>query len=178
MHSTSFAVRLIMASVPLPTPLPPHSVSGFSAGASAAINHLVAFSSAVQGIGIVGGSPYGCNIVPNSGYSCSGFAVADRVGGKHLENKSIPWDSWLKTLCRPYLEARAARGLVDPLANLVGKPVYLLSGLDDVVGMSCIAPPLNLTVSCILSVLQWVYQPVMRVALAIGAAALQTPCAL
>ena len=34
---------------------PPHSVSGFSAGASAAVNHLVAFSDAVQGLGIIGG---------------------------------------------------------------------------------------------------------------------------
>ena len=31
-------------------PLPPHTVSGFSAGASVAINHLVAFSDVVQGL--------------------------------------------------------------------------------------------------------------------------------
>ena len=41
---------------------------------------------------------------------------------------------------RGYLEERAAKGLVAPLAHLVGKPVYLFSGLDDV----------------------WVYQSVMR----------------
>ena len=34
-----------------------HSVSGFSAGASVAINHLVAFSGVVDGVGVIGASP-------------------------------------------------------------------------------------------------------------------------
>ena len=34
-----------------------HSVSGFSAGAAVAINHMVAFSEAVDGVGVIGASP-------------------------------------------------------------------------------------------------------------------------
>ena len=114
---------------------PPHTVSGFSAGASAALNHQVAFSDVVQGLGIVGGSPYGCNTVRNAGASCSGFAD---VG--HRENTSIPWAEWVADIDAGYLSTRAANGSVAPLSNLVDKPVFLFSGVDDV----------------------WVYQSVMR----------------
>ena len=47
-----------------------HTVSGFSSGADIATTHLVAFSSRVLGMGIVGGAPYGCNIIPNAGDAC------------------------------------------------------------------------------------------------------------
>jgi hypothetical protein len=40
-----------------PPALRRHSVSGFSAGAAVAINHLVAFSGAVDGVGVIGASP-------------------------------------------------------------------------------------------------------------------------
>jgi len=112
---------------PLPPGTPQHSVSGFSGGASMALNHLVAFSDLVLGIGIIGGSPYGCTTVPASGYSCSGFEVAT-----HLENKSIPWDAWVDKIDGGYLAKRAANQLVAPLSLLKGKPVYLFSGTDDV----------------------------------------------
>tara|TARA_B110000208_G_scaffold173051_1_gene216584 strand:+ start:990 stop:2105 length:1116 start_codon:yes stop_codon:yes gene_type:complete len=118
-------------------PIPPHSVSGFSAGASMAINHLVAFSDVVEGMGIIGGSPYGCNTVPDNGASCSGFQAHPPA---HLENTSIPWTRWVRSIRSGYLAERAAQGRVPPLANLVDKPVWLFSGLDDV----------------------WVYQSVMR----------------
>lgn len=107
--------------------IPRHSVSGFSAGASVAVNHLVAYSASVQGLGIVGGSPYGCAILPDSANTCSGFAST----GVHTENTTIPWAQFLGQ-CRDYLHTRAKRKLVDPLENLNGKPVYLFSGTDDV----------------------------------------------
>lgn len=46
-----------------------------SGGATMAVNHLVAFADLVQGLGIIGGSPYGCCTVPDCGNSCSGFQV-------------------------------------------------------------------------------------------------------
>jgi hypothetical protein len=116
----------------------PHSVSGFSAGASVAVNHLVAFSKTVTGLGIIGGSPYGCNILPDAGYTCSGFQTTD---AKHLENKSIPWgnnsapgqlDGSFLGLCNEYLLNRSSSGVIDNVRNLRNKPVYLLSGTDDV----------------------------------------------
>lgn len=106
---------------------PPHSVSGFSAGASAAVNHLVAFSDIVVGLGIIGGSPYGCNQLPDCGNSCSGFQSKT-----HLENTSIPWNSWLDELRTGYIAQRVSSGKIAPLGHLVNKPVYLFSGLDDV----------------------------------------------
>jgi len=116
--------------------LPAHSVSGFSAGASAALNHLIAYSDVVTGLGIVGGSMYGCNTVPNATFACSGY-VSD---GAHLENTSIPWAQYVAHVRGGYLEKRAARGAIAPLHHLVNKPVFLFSGRDDV----------------------WVYQSVMR----------------
>ena len=41
--------------IPPELPIPRHSVSGFSAGASMAISHLVSHSSVVDGMGIIGG---------------------------------------------------------------------------------------------------------------------------
>ena len=104
--------------------LPPHSVSGFSAGASAALNHLVAHSDVVTGLGIVGGSMYGCNTVPNATFACSGYVS----NGAHLENTSIPWAQYVAHVRGGYLEKRAARGAIAPLHHLVKKPVFLFSG--------------------------------------------------
>lgn len=61
-------ITLLLASLPaVSSPIKPYIVTGFSSGASAAVNHLVAFPDEVHGIGIVGGSPYGCNTVPDCG---------------------------------------------------------------------------------------------------------------
>ena len=105
------------------------------ARASVAVNHLVAFSDVVLGMGIIGGSVYGCGQLPDAGNTCSGFR--DKI---HLENKSIPWPLWVNGIREHYLADRAAAGAVAPLRHLVAKPVYLFSGLDDV----------------------WVYQSVMK----------------
>eukprot|EP00729_Bicosta_minor_P011042 gene11042-33129_t len=101
------------------------SVSGFSAGGSMALFHLVSHSKRVTGAGVIGGSPYGCQLLPDSGDTCSGW-----MSTGHEENTSIPWPLYLKT-CNAYLTERAAGQLVDPLASLQGRPVYLLSGLGD-----------------------------------------------
>ena len=50
--------------------VPRHTVSGLSSGASATLNHLIAFSSAVDGAAVVAGSPYGCQILPDSNDVC------------------------------------------------------------------------------------------------------------
>eukprot|EP00040_Diaphanoeca_grandis_P029363 m.171878 g.171878 ORF g.171878 m.171878 type:complete len:394 (+) comp31665_c1_seq1:466-1647(+) len=115
--------------------IPRHSVSGFSAGASAAVQHFVAYSDVVDGMGIVGGSPYGCNTLPDSGNTCSGFA--NNV--PHAENKSIPWPRFVDQ-CLDYLKQRAANHSIASVSNIANKPVFLFSGTDDV----------------------WVYQNVMR----------------
>jgi len=55
-----------------PPDTPEHSVSGFSSGADAAIIHQLAFSQRVVGAGIQAGAPYGCQILPDCGNTCSG----------------------------------------------------------------------------------------------------------
>ena len=100
-----------------------HTVSGFSSGATLAVNHGVAFSSSVTGIGVLGGSPYGCNTLPNGGggdYTTCSYWTANASLGT----------AWLSR-CNEYLRQRAQAGLVDALENLRGKPVYLFSGTRD-----------------------------------------------
>ena len=104
-------------------PIRPHTVSGFSSGATLAVNHGVAFSAAVGGIGVLGGSPYGCNVLPNGGSgdftTCSYWTA----------NASLSAE-WLRR-CESYLQQRAQAKLVDPLPHLRAKPVYLFSGTRD-----------------------------------------------
>jgi hypothetical protein len=98
-------------------------VSGFSSGATLAVNHGVAFSAAVQGIGVLGGSPYGCNVLPNA-------ADGDFTTCSYWTASKAKSTAWLAR-CDAYLQARAAAGLVDDLKHLKGTPVYLFSGTRD-----------------------------------------------
>ena len=91
-----------------------------------ALFHLVAHSASVLGAGVVGGSPYGCNVLYDSGNTCSGWR-----SDKHAENTSIPWADAYLPICRRYLLERERDLLVDPLASLQRRPVYLLSGHGD-----------------------------------------------
>ena len=110
-----------------------HTVSGFSSGASLALLHFVAHSASCRGVGIIGGSPYGCQLMPASQYGCSGYA-----NNSNKRDPTIPWDALRNNTFTPYLHARAAQGLIDPLSSIVngsgGEPAahaYLYSGLHD-----------------------------------------------
>ena len=98
-----------------------HTVSGFSSGADMAIMHTVAFSSYVTGVGIVGGAPYGCQLLPDAGDACGAMA----------DNATLPWDQYVDDEFFQYLVQRAEDGLIDPLESLRGTNVYLYSGLFD-----------------------------------------------
>lgn len=120
---TMLSTAAVSRSVPLDRMLQVHTVSGFSSGATLAINHGVAFSASVRGIGVLGGSPYGCNILPNGGsgdYTTCSYWTANR-------SRSAEWLSH----CGTYLRARAAHGAVDALEHMANKPVYLFSGTRD-----------------------------------------------
>ena len=100
-----------------------HTVSGFSSGASLAVNHGVAFSESVLGIGVLGGSVYGCNVLPNGAsgdYTTCSYWTA---------NKTLS-EQWLG-LANAHLQARAAAREIDPPTHLAGRPVYLFSGTRD-----------------------------------------------
>lgn len=92
---------------------PRHSVSGQSAGGSAAVQHLVAFSSLVDGAAVAAGSPYGCGSLARPDYTC--------MHGTGMSIRSA----------NQYLEQRAAEGKIDDPKNLKRTPVILFSGSGD-----------------------------------------------
>ena len=104
-----------------------HTVSGFSSGADMALTHFVAFSAHVTGVGIVGGAPYGCQLLPDAGDACGAMA----------DNDTLPWNQFVDDQFYPYLMARAEKELIDPVSYMVGRNVYLYSGMLD----SCVYKP-------------------------------------
>ena len=93
------------------------SVSGQSAGASQAIQHLFAFSGSVEGAGIVAGSPYGCGELRLANSVCyfNEAGLLDLQLGATLK----------------YVAKRASEGLIDDPLNLQTTPVLLFSGRND-----------------------------------------------
>mmetsp|Transcript_129729 Transcript_129729/g.258818 ORF Transcript_129729/g.258818 Transcript_129729/m.258818 type:complete len:358 (-) Transcript_129729:163-1236(-) len=92
------------------------TVSGQSAGASMAMQHLVAFSASVDGAGIAAGSPYGCGWLKDESTAC--------YYGLGLDVS--------KTIA--FVRQRFRDGLIDDPANLRETPVVLFNGkLDTVV---------------------------------------------
>ena len=119
------ATTATTTTVPPSPPTLRYSLSGFSSGGSMAVVHLFAFSSEIEGVGLVGASPYGCQILPDCADTCSGWQ-----SNSSSENTSIPWADYLDA-CRDYAGARAQQGLIDPLTTLSGVPAYLFSGTAD-----------------------------------------------
>jgi len=83
-----------------------------------AVNHFVAFSRSVVGVGVVAGAPYGCNTIEGSDDKCGSAPASTR------------WSKLLPRLAA-YMHRRANQGLIDPLASLRGKRVFLFSGQAD-----------------------------------------------
>lgn len=71
----------------------------------------------------LGGSPYGCNTLPDSGATGNGNVCGTPPPGED-------WARHLKTF-ESYIADREAKGLIVPLHQLKGMPVYLYSGLHD-----------------------------------------------
>lgn len=93
------------------------SVSGFSSGASMAVQMHVAYSATIKkGAGIIAGAPYFC--------SQGRFAIALSACMANAAPRNLPQ-------LRATAEKWSARGLIDPLAKLRTSKVYLLSGALD-----------------------------------------------
>eukprot|EP01051_Picozoa_sp_SAG22_P010869 SAG22_NODE_1005_length_6077_cov_3.132653_5_plen_477_part_00 len=100
-----------------------HTVSGFSSGASLAVNHGVAFSRSVAGIGVLGGSVYGCKVLPNAAdgdFTTCSYWTANKT-------KSAEW----LAAANAHLAANAEGQAIDPPSHLARTPVYLFSGTRD-----------------------------------------------
>ena len=94
------------------------TVSGLSSGAFMAAQFHVAFSRTVRGAGIFAGGPYYC--------AQNDFAKAN--AGCMKVPSMIDLDA-----IQANVKEFENQGLIDPIENLKGQPVYLFSGLKDYV---------------------------------------------
>ncbi|OWY41080.1 depolymerase [Xenophilus sp. AP218F] len=90
------------------------SVSGLSSGAFMALQYQVAYSASVVGVGVVAGGPYYC-------------AQGRLLGTLACMTGTPPATADLLAAARGF----AARGEIDPLANLAKRRAYLFSGSQD-----------------------------------------------
>lgn len=93
-------------------------VSGISSGAAEAIQLQVAYSSKIQGLAFFAGPAYDCaqDSSTLAVYACAADTLPTSVG--QLESTASQW---------------ASQGLIDPTADLAGKPVYEWHGTLDTV---------------------------------------------
>ena len=93
-------------------------VSGISSGAAEAVQLQVAYSSRFQGLGFFAGPAYDCaqDSSTLAVYACAYDTLPDDLG--QLEATTTKW---------------ASQGLIDPTADLAGKPVYEWHGTLDTV---------------------------------------------
>jgi len=93
------------------------TVAGISAGGAMAVQLQIAYSASFHGAAIFAGDPYDCN---QDALSTWKAPCASGVG--------IP----VATLAA-YTNSMAASGLIDPVSNIGGKPIYMFSGTRDTV---------------------------------------------
>ena len=93
------------------------TVAGISSGADMAVQLMVANSASFHGAAIIAGAPYYCN---QGNLAFWGDACSTGVG--------VPLSSLVG-----YTNSQAAKGAIDPVANIANKPVYMFSGTLDTV---------------------------------------------
>ena len=93
------------------------SVSGLSSGAFMAVQLQVAYSSSIVGAGVVAGGPYYC--------AANNLLFAEICMGQ------VPFFPPNPTLMASAAKDFADARLIDPLASLANRRVYVFSGTDD-----------------------------------------------
>jgi len=88
--------------------------------------HLVAYSSATRGATVVGGAPYGCNLLPNSNRFPAGKQTCQ------FPPKNEDWPAHIRRMDR-YVDRHAKESLIDPTSYLLNTRVVLFSSSDDTV---------------------------------------------
>lgn len=93
-----------------------YTVSGFSAGAFMAVQMNVAFSSCINGVGVVAGGPYYCT-----------------MGSPSLAQTACTANSYLINLpaILSYVNLQTSLQAIDPLVNLAQSKVFLYSAKQD-----------------------------------------------
>jgi len=110
------------------------SVSGISSGAYMAGQFQMAHAKRVVGAAIIAGGPYGCsesifaNTIPGTGTAILNLSKA--VNGCMLDLLGS-WGVGDPAELAKKAEARAAKGEIDPIADVVHDRIYLFSGTSD-----------------------------------------------
>ena len=120
------------AAQPAPAPLPAYdvdpaetSVSGLSSGGYMAVQFGIAYSATLRGSGIIAGGPYYCAQKDQN----KATSVCSCTFGCFMPGATTD----VPTLIR-ITDQNAARGLIDPTANLSNHRIWLFSGrIDSVV---------------------------------------------
>jgi hypothetical protein len=110
------------------------SVSGISSGAYMAGQFEMAHAKRVTGAAIIAGGPYGCsesifaNTMPGAGTAFLNLSKA--VNGCMLDLLGV-WGVADPSELAKKAEERAAKGEIDPIADVVRDRVYLFTGTED-----------------------------------------------
>ncbi|HVJ77699.1 MAG TPA: poly(3-hydroxybutyrate) depolymerase, partial [Hyphomicrobium sp.] len=110
------------------------TVSGISSGAYMAGQFQMAHAKRVVGAAIIAGGPYGCsesifaNTIPGTGAAFLNLSKA--VNGCMLDLLEA-WGAADPTELAKKAEERAAKGEIDPIADVVRDRIYLFSGTSD-----------------------------------------------
>ena len=110
------------------------TVSGISSGAYMAGQFQMAHAKRVIGAAIIAGGPYGCsesifaNTIPGTGTAFLNLSKA--INGCMLDLLEV-WGVADPTELAKKAEERAAKGQIDPIADVVRDRIYLFSGTSD-----------------------------------------------
>lgn len=100
------------------------SVSGLSSGAFMATQIATAYSSTIQGVGVIAGGPYGCALTypQQSPLQNATGPCMQPVSQAAAADAAVSWRN---------AQRYAEEGLIDPVAGLARQRVYVFSGGND-----------------------------------------------
>jgi len=104
------------------------SISGVSSGAFMAVQFGTAWSSVIQGVGIVAGGPYWCDLADSSDILTAYARPIGRALGPCMQGPASDLD--INDFIRK-ADASAAASVIDPLENLRRQRIYLFHGYND-----------------------------------------------
>src|SRR5262245_61288219 len=104
------------------------SISGISSGAYMAVQFGTAWSSLIQGVGVVAGGPFWCVRADADDFITGYWGPVLRATGPRMKGPPAELQA---TDVVAKADAKAARGDIDPLDNLRRQKVYLFHGYND-----------------------------------------------
>jgi len=104
------------------------SISGVSSGAFMAVQFGTAWSSDIQGVGIVAGGPYWCDLADSSDVLTAYTRPIGRALGPCMQGPASDLDT--NDFIRK-AAANATASVIDPLDNLKRQRIYLFHGTND-----------------------------------------------